>query len=169
MDESDKNNLTYVLVDRTPEDNSSDNHEDTHMDNQDNDSVSKLNSQTGHSTQRDNVDSTDNINYCISVSLLSIMAYVIIAYSSNVSLLELVDLEVPLIIFLSLIIVFLSTNWSRIYAYVLFIIMIVILIAFDFNYSFLLMIVLFSELIIYSLNRIMTNKKDYAYMDKYGG
>ena len=139
MDNSD-NNLTYVLVDKTLEDNQ--------------ESYSK------NDIIKEDVSSS-NLNYYISVALLSIMGYMILAYSSNVSLMELVDIEVPLIIILSFIIVFLTTNWSRHLTYFLFVVSLAILIGLKYNYSFFLMIVLFSELIIYSINNIVNNKLDY--------
>ena len=139
MDNSD-NNLTYVLVDKTLEDNQ--------------ESYSK------NDVIKEDVSSS-NLNYYISVALLSIMGYMILAYSSNVSLMELVDIEVPLIIILSFIIVFLTTNWSRHLTYFLFVVSLAILIGLKYNYSFFLMIVLFSELIIYSINNLVYNKFDY--------
>jgi hypothetical protein len=98
--------------------------------------------------------------------MLSVMAYMIIAYSSNVGFIELVDLEIPLIIFLSLIIAFLSNNWSRLYTYLMFAVILVVLIGLSFNYSFFFMIVLFSEMVIYSLNMIINNKNDYVNINK---
>jgi hypothetical protein len=98
--------------------------------------------------------------------MLSVMAYMIIAYSSNVGFIELVDLEIPLIIFLSLIIAFLSNNWSRLYTYLMFAAILVVLIGLSFNYSFFFMIVLFSEMVIYSLNMIINNKNDYVNINK---
>ena len=187
MDDSDKKNLTYVLVDRNQDEKSPDNSGNAtkNIDNgvesstKSSDVICQNNSQimgrynindkadniSNNNTSFDeaptNAGRTDNLNYYISVSLLSIMAYMILAYSSNVSFVELVDLEIPLIIFLSLIIVFLSTNWSRIYTYLLFMIVIAIMITLSFNYSFLFMVVLFSELVIYSINGIINNKDDY--------
>jgi hypothetical protein len=101
--------------------------------------------------------------------MLSVMAYMIIAYSSNVGFIELVDLEIPLIIFLSLIIAFLSNNWSRLYTYLMFAVILVVLIGLSFNYSFFFMIVLFSEMVIYSLNMIINNKNDYVNINKWFG
>jgi hypothetical protein len=98
--------------------------------------------------------------------MLSVMAYMIIAYSSNVGFIELVDLEIPLIIFLSLIIAFLSNNWSRLYTYLMFAAILVVLIGLSFNYSFFFMIVLFSEMVINSLNMIINNKNDYININK---
>lgn len=188
MDDSDKKNLTYVLVDRNPDENSYDDSKDTttrqtndvnHIINS-SDVIDQNNSQiigrtcnindSQNNLSKNNVSTDDsscsrnqavNVNYYISVSLLSIITYMIVAYSSNVPFAELIDLEIPLIIFLSLAIVFLSSNWSRIYTYLLFIIVIAVMIALSFNYSFLLMMVLFSELVIYSINGIINNKDDY--------
>ncbi|MBR3214538.1 MAG: hypothetical protein IKF79_08545 [Methanosphaera sp.] len=188
MDDSNKKNLTYVLVDRNPDENSYDDSKDTttrqtndvnHIINS-SDVIDQNNSQiigrtcnvndSQNNLSKNNVSTDDsscsrnqavNVNYCISVSLLSIITYMIVAYSSNVPFAELIDLEIPLIIFLSLAMVFLSSNWSRIYTYLLFIIVIAVMIALSFNYSFLLMMVLFSELVIYSINGIINNKDDY--------
>ena len=139
MDNPD-NNLTYVLVDKS------------------------LSNDDSHSKTeeiiKDDVSFTD-VNYYISVALLSVIGYIIIAYSSNVSLMELVDLEIPLILALSVVIVFLSNNWSRLLTYILVIVSICIIIGLNFNYSFFLMIILFSELCIYSINKIVNNKDDY--------
>lgn len=190
MDDSDKKNLTYVLVDRN---------QDRHSNNDSKNTETLLNNDINYSDKATDVinqndsqimgrryDGNDNsnkpsnetssirsepplkasqesnLNYYISVSLLSIIAYMILAYSSNVSFVELVDLEIPLIIILSLTIVFLSSNWSRIYTYLVIIAVIVIMMALSFNYSFFVMIVLFSELVIYSLNAIINNKDDYT-------
>lgn len=190
MDDSDKKNLTYVLVDRN---------QDRHSNNDSKNTETLLNNDINYSDKATDVinqndsqimgrryDRNDNsnkpsnetssirsepplkasqesnLNYYISVSLLSIIAYMILAYSSNVSFVELVDLEIPLIIILSLTIVFLSSNWSRIYTYLVIIAVIVIMMALSFNYSFFVMIVLFSELVIYSLNAIINNKDDYT-------
>ncbi|MBQ6443997.1 MAG: hypothetical protein IJJ11_04860 [Methanosphaera sp.] len=188
MDDSDKKNLTYVLVDRNPDENSYDDSKDTttrqtndvnHIINS-SDVIDQNNSQiigrtcnindSQNNLSKNNVSTDDsscsrnqatNVNYYISVSLLSVITYMIVAYSSNVAFAELIDLEIPLIIFLSLAMVFLSSNWSRIYTYLLFIIVIAVMIALSFNYSFLLMMVLFSELVIYSINGIINNKDDY--------
>lgn len=148
MDESHEKNVTYVLVDNSKE----------NMDN--------VNSQNGEVKQEINEDinasSIYDVNEYLAVSLLSVIAYIILAYSTKVKFIELVDLEIPLIIFLSLIIVHLSNMWSRIYTCLIFVVLIFLMINIQFNYSFLFMIALFSELIIYSINRIITNEHDYS-------
>ncbi len=183
MDESENNNLTYVIVDRNSNKNnpqSSDNSTTQgNPENNMNQPQDNLNYQNTYQNDiyanevkstiantNDNHDLTNNINYYISVSMLSVMAYMIIAYSSNVGFIELVDLEIPLIIFLSLIIAFLSNNWSRLYTYLMFAAILVVLIGLSFNYSFFFMIVLFSEMVINSLNMIINNKNDYININK---
>lgn len=165
MDESDNNNLTYQIVGRSVGANDLKEADDSAG------AIDNPAGENNHSNQElivpDNqnldLNTTDNLNYYIGVSLLSIITYMIVAYSSNVALVELVDLEIPLVIFLSLMIVFLSNKWSRLSTYLLSAIAIAIMISLNFNYSFLLMIVLFSELTVYSLNMIINNKDDYIH------
>lgn len=110
----------------------------------------------------DNIEHDLNINRYLSAILLSAITYTVIALGTNIQLVEIMDLELPLIIVLSIILTYFSLNDYKRIIYPVYIALIIITLIKIPHYSFFIMIVLFGELTIELLNRIFNNKYDYA-------
>lgn len=109
-----------------------------------------------------NLSSNDtNITRYISTILLSSITYTLIALGTNIQITEILDLELPLIVVLSLIITYFSLNGYKKIIYLIFIALIIITLIRTPQYSFFVMIVFFSELVIEILSKIFNNKDDY--------
>ncbi|MBE6487279.1 MAG: hypothetical protein E7Z86_00965 [Methanosphaera stadtmanae] len=102
-----------------------------------------------------------NITRYISTILLSSITYTLIALSTNIQITEILDLELPLLVVLSLIITYFSLNGYKKIIYIIFIALTIVTLIRTPQYSFFIMIALFSELVVEILIKIFNNKDDY--------
>lgn len=99
--------------------------------------------------------------YFIVISI-AVLLYVCCAWLSEVSIPEIVDLEIPFLVAVSLIITYFCENVNNILTYIIFFIIVVLVYLFvSPQYAFLLVLPLLSQLFIDCINKIYTNKKDY--------
>lgn len=108
-----------------------------------------------------NVTGNNNIDRYVSALLLSTITYTLIALSTNIQIFEIVDLELPLIIILSLVLTYFSINNNKMIIYPIYFAAIIITLIGLPQYSFFFIIVVFGELCVEIFNKIFNNKYDY--------
>ena len=126
----------------------------------------KKNVKTNDKTKDDIMDKNknnkkSNTNRYIITAITAILIYVIFAWISNENILEIIDLEIPILIFLSLIIANSSVqNYSKI-CYPLYIVASCILYTINPTYALFVIIALTSELTIKCIELIINNEYDF--------
>lgn len=103
---------------------------------------------------------TSNINDYLQVTLLSIIIYLVMASLMNIAIAEIVDLEIPIIVALSLILSYFA-SYNKIVVYTIFSAATILTLILFKQYAFFLIIVLSSELIVLTIRYIFNNPRDY--------
>ena len=118
--------------------------------------------------EKDNERIQENLNkqftfnkYFIVVSI-AVILYVFCAWLSEVSIPDVMDLEIPFLVAVSLIITYFSENVNNIVTYITFFIILLLVYLFvSPQYAFLLVLPWLSQLFVDCINCIYTNEKDY--------
>lgn len=100
-------------------------------------------------------------NKYIAIIFLSVLIYVLCAWSAKVTIPEIIDLEVPVLVLISLILTAISNQKYAKGIYILFIIIAIIIYQVNTTYSLFISIALLSNWIYYCIENIYSNKEDY--------
>lgn len=100
-------------------------------------------------------------NKYFSVISIAILLYMCCVCITQVSIVEVIDLEIPLLVFASLIITYFCENTNRIIYVFYFVITILIHLLVSQQVGFVLSFPLLSQIILDCINKIYTNDKDY--------
>ncbi|RAP48778.1 MAG: hypothetical protein BZ135_00205 [Methanosphaera sp. rholeuAM6] len=119
----------------------------------------------------------DTINYSIkkdshilfylATTVLTILLYSYCAFASNVALIEIIDLELPLAILFTLILTECSIQGYSKISYVIYVVLSCILYMINPTYAFFFVIALISNLITKSIEKIYFNKNDFRFSDDF--
>ncbi|MDO5852155.1 MAG: hypothetical protein Q4Q23_06675 [Methanobacteriaceae archaeon] len=99
-------------------------------------------------------------NY-LSTALLSTLLYISCAWIAQAQIAQIIDLEIPLIILITLTITHFTENNNNTKIYTTCLILAIILYFIGPQYSFIIILAMTSQLFITTLEKIFTNKKDY--------
>ncbi len=98
-------------------------------------------------------------NY-LAVTLLATLLYVTCAWVAQAQLVQIIDLEVPLVVLLSLIITYVAKE-KQLTIYGIYIILAAIIYPIGAQYSFIISLALMSHVFIYCIEKIQTNERDF--------
>ncbi len=105
------------------------------------------------------------VNKYIAGAIVAILIYTVSAWSGQIPITEIIDLELPITVFLSLILTSIIYTKYQYYGYIAYIILSIIIFLVNPSYTFMILTALGANLFVDCIDRICVNDRDYSVDD----